>query len=325
MINKIKIYLIMVRFILLFTLTIAIISCSENSTNPENLSAADYFDKAIIDNYSIQKVNYEDLPYNMMPLADLNNTPHPKDADGIQVFEYKGEKYYHPTLLTMQMSWYVDSFIQSGDSIYFKTILNYYDKILELIEETDNTIWIAYPFDYAIHGNIDDVMKAPWYSGMAQGTLLKIFSQLYVLTNDIKYFNQATKVFNTFNSIKGLNKRWITQIDKRNYLWIEEYPDDIVPNNTLNGFLYGLFGIYEYYLISENDHAEFLLKAGITTLKKYLTEFRAEGDLSYYCLKHKQQSRYYHILHIKQIRAIFAYTGDQFFSDMADLFYYDHQ
>ena len=51
--------------------------------------------------------------------------------------------------------------------------------------------------------------------------------------------------------------------------------------------------------------------ASITTIKKYIADFRIPGRISYYCLKHKKQYPDYHKIHTEQLRTLYVFTGDE--------------
>jgi len=159
---------------------------------------------------------------------------------------------------------------------------------------------------------------------MTQGIALMVHSRLFKFTNDSTYLELADKIFNSFFMMPESHDPWITMIDPNNYLWFEEYPDHIYPNYTLNGFIFCLYGIYEYYIFTNNEKAEFLLQAGIATVRNYIEKFRVKGEISYYCLKHKTQNWDYHLIHTQQLKTLYHFTNDTYFSDMADSFYVDY-
>jgi len=55
-----------------------------------------------------------------------------------------------------------------------------------------------------------------------------------------------------------------------------------VPDNVLNGFIFGLFGLYEYWMLTKDPEAKFYIDASLTTLQDKLPLFRNPGGISYY-------------------------------------------
>nr|MBP7434483.1 hypothetical protein [bacterium] len=127
-----------------------------------------------------------------------------------------------------------------------------------------------------------DQFTPSWYSGMAQGRALNLLSMLYEITGRKQYLEAADHTFDSILSLQTLNDDpWISTIDENNYFWIEEYPTD-EPAHVLNGFIFALYGIYEYWIQTESELAEILLNRSIKTLKDHLDLYRRPGEVSKY-------------------------------------------
>lgn len=74
-------------------------------------------------------------------------------------------------------------------------------------------------------------------------------------------------------------------IDATGHLWFEEYPME-APTKVLNGFIFTIFGIYDYYQVTHQTEAKDLLQGGLTTVKDYVAPYRLPENYSRYCLKH---------------------------------------
>jgi len=55
-------------------------------------------------------------------------------------------------------------------------------RLLDRKVQRDAGYFFPYPFDFALHGNTANTIRAPWYSGMAQGLTLSLFSRLADVT-----------------------------------------------------------------------------------------------------------------------------------------------
>ena len=118
-----------------------------------------------------------------------------------------------------------------------------------------------------------------------------------------------------------------TFVDEEGYYWIEEYPinyPEEAADQVLNGFIFSIYGLYDYYLLTKDPDVKKILKASITTVYNYIPEFRDEGDISFYCLKHHHKDIKYHFIHQDQLSTLTNITGDPFFQAMADSLYNDH-
>jgi hypothetical protein len=110
--------------------------------------------------------------------------------------------------------------------------------------------------------------------------------------------------------------------DEQGDVWIEEYIVD-PPSHILNGFMWALWGVYDYAQWSGRDEAHKLWAAGVKTLERRLHEFDT-GWWSLYEARHNGRrmvaSRYYHGLHITQLQVMHRLTGNTFFADAASRF-----
>ena len=140
---------------------------------------------------------------------------------------------------------------------------------------------------------------------MAQGQALSTVSIAYHITNDIKYLNAAHKLFSTL--YKNSETYWCIYLDNNYYYWIEEYPSQYACH-VLNGFLVALWGLWDYYVVSNDENALVLFKASIKTFVDNYANWDAGINKSYYC-KHGidtnvEATPAYHLFHIQQIIGI---------------------
>ena len=90
------------------------------------------------------------------------------------------------------------------------------------------------------------------------------------------------------------------------------------------GFIFGIYGLANYYLETEDPEVKEILSGSITTIEHYIQDFRVEGNISYYCLKHKVQNAVYHKIHTLQLEVLYNYTHNDFFLDMSNEFLDDY-
>lgn len=272
-----------------------------------------------IDKFNINELNVEEKPFVWDKIAPLE-PDFPVDQDGIIFY---ANQYYHPNQLANTGLYYFDSYRKTNNNEYLVRAEKHAKKLIEKSQEIDGALYFPYEFDFKLHDLKDDVLRAPWYSGMAQGEALSLFVRLYQETNQKEYLAAAQKTFKSFSRLGEKNNPWTVYVDSAGYYWIEEYPEES-PDHTLNGFIFGLYGVYDYYELTKDRQAKEISEAALTTLKHYLTEFRKEGGVSYYCLKHQKQDKKYHQTHIEQLNMLYKTTGDEYFKSMADNFYNDY-
>ncbi|MFC1619779.1 D-glucuronyl C5-epimerase family protein [Candidatus Neomarinimicrobiota bacterium] len=295
---------------------LAFLACDEHPADdsPPDLERMDF---------SIIEIPREERIWSGQPRITLE-IYFPADSQGIIIFQYHDSTYYHPMQLAHRQLWYMDSYYLTGEEEYLHRSELYAAKMLEYSMVTEQARYFYHSHDFFLHEIETDVMIAPWCSGMAQGDALSVFVRLYEATEKAEYLELAHQTFRSFTRFKGKSLPWTVRMDNDGYYWIEEYPFK-GGTRVLNGFVYGLSGLYDYYILTGDNAAKELLQAALTTLYHYLPEYRVEGGASYYCLYHKLQSKVYHIRdHLPQLEYLFQITGDPHFETMYDLFYADY-
>jgi hypothetical protein len=210
---------------------------------------------------------------------------------------------------------------ETDDPWYYEHAIAAGHHLVDMSHDYDGAMFFPYEFDYRLHSNSSNVMSAPWYSGMAQGQVLSLFSRLGALTSEPEWEAAAAATLKSFDYVRGEVEPWIVDIDD-NALWIEEYP---APGelHVLNGFMFAMFGLYDYYAWRGDAQAQKLFLQSLHTLRLNVERFREPGGLSAYCLERRVHSNYYHGVHIGQLHAITRMTADPYFASVADLFAVD--
>ena len=298
-------------------LIIGLFSCIENPI--------DSIDEPKLPEFKSYKFDIQDLEYNRLPytgyeLISLDISP--ADSNGIKLYEKFGKVYYHPVILSEHIIRFLDSYIRTESKEYLQYALTYSEKLIEIGTEYNGALFFPYNFELILHDIPSEVLAASWYSGMAQGEALSAFVRLYNITKETKYLPIIEKIFKGFYSFRRESDPWFVYVDENKYYWIEEYPM-MDATHVLNGFIYAIFGLYDYYQLNKDELSRTLIDASLTTLFRHLTEYRVPGYKSYYCLKHKAQGEFYHTVHIIELKKLSEIAGDTYFKDMSDLFYHD--
>lgn len=122
---------------------------------------------------------------------------------------------------------------------------------------------------------------------MAQGQVLQLVFRVYRAAEDNYYLKIANRIFNSFkdfgNRIDGIYPR-VTFSDSESYYWFEEYPSE-QPCQVLNGFILGIMGLYEYYMVTKSPEVKLYIDAALTTLRHNLDLYKNPGGISYLLFK----------------------------------------
>lgn len=162
-----------------------------------------------------------------------------------------------------------------------------------------------------------DTLKAPWYSGLAQGQGISVLVRAHKESGEWRYLDAAQQAFASFQ--RAIDEGGVAFTDESGDLWFEEY---IVspPTHILNGFIWSLWGVYDYFLATQDLTAEKLFCHGVRTLLHNLDRY----DLGFWSLYEQSGTRlpmiasqFYHRLHIVQLRVMHRLTGEEAFARVA--------
>lgn len=270
-----------------------------------------------------------ELPLSSRPNMTYNveaseNYIEPLDADSVELSEYRGIIYYQPVVLSHRCFVFIGTYYHTKEKKYLDRAEKYARKLMSECHIVDGAAYVPYTVWFAVHGDSSVLLIPPWYSAMAQGELLEVVVRLYELTDDPDYLEFSHMLFRSFLRLRGTSDPWVVRIDDDGYYWLEEYPHDTKPGMTLNGFIAGLFGVYDYYQITHSESAKLVWELSLTTLKHYLPDYRRPGQTGYYCLGHRHPAtEYYHGFHSILCERLYKLSGDPFFQQMAAEFRLD--
>ena len=163
-----------------------------------------------------------------------------------------------------------------------------------------------------------DTLKAPWYSALAQGQGISVLVRAHKESGNARYLDAAHQAFAVF--AQPIDRGGVAFTDESGDLWFEEY---IVrpPTHILNGFIWALWGVHDYFLATRDTSAQELFSSGVRTLLHNLGRY----DLGFWSLYEQSgtrlpmvASRFYHNLHIVQLRLMHRLTGEILFIEVAD-------
>ncbi len=290
------------------------------------------FDSTKADKCMGEKFVYDEFTLNSIPDSSLMLNQHLEltpnlhfSKDSFPIFNYEGKSYdFHPGVYTERVLSNIYDYKTTGNELYLKRVLKYYDVLIKNGVQIDSALLFPNNYSFKLHGYKNQQMVPPWFSGFTQGVALSAATRLYKITKDKKYLDDMRRIANSFYFLKPASSDhknvWISCIDSTQNIWFEEYPQEY-PGYTLNGKVFAILGLYEYYLVSSNPEIKKLVLGGLTTIKKNIGRYRMEGTISKYCLKHVANfDTIYHTIHVKQLHTLALITGDTLFEHMSRKF-----
>jgi D-glucuronyl C5-epimerase-like protein len=272
--------------------------------------------------FSLHKLPASARPYaraDPLPLTDRGV----HDASGVRMSRQKGKLYDHPVAQAQYGLGLVDSHRLTGKAAYLTKAVLQAQRLVARRVVRGNGWFYPYRFSFALH-NGPDVLPAPWYSMMAQGQALSLFTRLAETTGEARWRTAADHTFASFLLPFAAGKPWGVYV-KDGLLRLEEYPHPkkLWGDETYNGHVFSLFGLYDYWALTGNATALALLRGALTTARDVLPELHVRNFRSHYCLRHQLDAGQYHTIHVEQQQMLYAMTWDAAFARNADLLYAD--
>ena len=258
-------------------------------------------------------------PYdaNLAPHVDFVAPHH--DRYGVPMSLIDGRLVYKPAGLGQFAINALDGYRRTADPRYLNMARQIARVFVRIGRTSAGGLYIPYQFNFQMHRNPADVIRNPWYSAMAQGLALSLFTRLYQVSGENADLVTARSLYISLRHIGRGTAPWVTWVDGGHYLWLEEYAQRY-PEHTLNGFIFAAFGLYDYWLVTGNPSVLQEFRGAMTTLKAFVMKYRNPGGPIDYCLKHgKPQIKYHHIV-IWQLRFLSVITGDRYFATVANVF-----
>ncbi len=239
------------------------------------------------------------------------------DENGIPMLDYRGDigPQYNPIAIAQYGLARYNRFKRDSRPDDLEPFYRTADWLTENLEENSFGVRVwNHHFDWPHR----QTLIAPWYSGLAQGQGVSVLVRAALESGREIYAEAATAAFRAFTA--GTEEGGVVVRDDDGALWIEEYLLD-PPSHILNGFIWGLWGVYDYWLWSKDAGAEKIFAECVSTLQKNLHRF----DTGYWSLYELPDtgppmltSPYYHFLHVVELRVLHRMTGHEVFAEFAD-------
>ncbi len=240
-----------------------------------------------------------------------------RDADGIPLIDYHGRigRQYNPIAIAQ---WGLGNHSLYGRSHHVERKEKFIaasNWLRRNLARNPHGLWVwNHHFDWEYR----TLLKAPWYSALAQGQGISLLVRAYRETADSAYLHAARQAFESFT--RTMQEGGVCFEDEAGDLWFEEYLVS-PPTHILNGFIWAMWGVWDFYLATGDDAAKQLFFRAVETLCGNLGRY----DLGFWSLYEQSgtllpmvASPFYHRLHIVQLRIMHRLTGESIFERDAD-------
>jgi heparosan-N-sulfate-glucuronate 5-epimerase len=252
-----------------------------------------------------------------MLFAEKADYAGPHDSAGIPMLDYRGKigLQYNPIAIAQWGLANFNRYFSTRDTAAEKKSFQSADWLRANLQPNPFgvPVWNHF-FDWEYR----DTLKAPWYSGLAQGQGISLLLRAAAASGRNEYLDSAQAAFESF--VRQVSDGGVVFIDDQQDPWIEEY---IVtpPTHILNGFIWALWGLYDYSLVFPASPARTLFTQCVATLQRNLGRY----DTGFWSLYEQAgttlpmvASPFYHRLHVVQLRIMHQLTGLAIFAETAD-------
>lgn len=246
--------------------------------------------------------------------ADYHGT---YDSAGIPQLDYHGHigLQYNPIAIAQYGLGNYNLWRRSNDPARKQKFLRIADWLCVHLEPNAHGVAV---WNHHFNWEYRDTLRAPWYSALAQGQGISLLVRAHKETADAKYLDAARQAFVSFE--RPISEGGVVFTDESSDVWFEEYLVS-PPTHILNGFIWALWGVYDYALATKDPRAHNLFASGARTLLHNLAGY----DLGFWSLYEQSSTRlpmvasnFYHRLHIVQLRVMHRLTGEELFATTAD-------
>jgi hypothetical protein len=271
--------------------------------------------------YTPREVAEAAVPYQDQPLSPRQAVGI-VDAQGVRMFQHTdGRIYNHPVAQAQYGISLLNTHRVTGDAWFLDRAQLQANRLVDTHIESRSAWWYPYPFTFELYGIPGDILRTPWYSAMAQGQALSLFTRLHLVTGQPLWRQAADATFTSMTLEPVSGQPWSSRTDGAGYLWLEEYPRSPVTNSerVLNGHIFALYGLWDYWRMTGDDTAAALFDGALTTAARYIPNgFRNTNWASSYSLRNDRPHERYHGIHIGQLLHAHVLTGATVFASLAE-------
>ena len=255
-------------------------------------------------------------PYYMVFESKANYSAYLDDA-GIPMLNYHGTVglHYNPIAIAQYGLGNYNRYHETSDDQSYKKFIRAANWLVENLELNAHGIYVwNHYFDWEYR----DTLKSPWYSALSQGQGISCLLRANQLTGEARYMVAAEKALGSF--LVETDRGGVIFRDSEGDLWLEEAIVD-PPTHILNGFLWAIWGLYDYYLHTKDIRAKKVYDQGVKTLVKNLSGY----DTGFWSLyEHSGEkmmmlaSPFYHSLHIVQLKIMGLLAEENIFGEYSE-------
>lgn len=240
------------------------------------------------------------------------------DSAGVPLLDYRGTLgvRYNPCAIAQLGLGHLSSYLRDGTTHRLEKARAQADWLLQTMDVDADGVG-RWWYDYGNDGFKG--LETPYVSGIAQGQGVSLLLRMHRLLPDRGYGPAASAAFRTFEL--PTDKGGVQHVDDRGRLFLEEFPTSKL-SCILDGFIFAIFAAHDKAELDGDAAAGEILRRSLDTLVSILPDF----DLKFWSrtdlvadMPKMPASPYYHDLHVKQLKALFAIAENDTIRHYAEL------
>ncbi len=249
-------------------------------------------------------------PLDMWPLLAL---PHGTlDEVGVpcNLATKKHPAIYHPTTIAQYALAQWNVYLATGDEKHRQAFMLQAEWLVAHESRfADNAGGWPIPFSVP-----EFYAQEPWLSALTQGNVISVLIRAYQLTGDDVFLEVAHRGVRTFElDIRDGGVSTSIGDDDVFFEEVAVYP----AAHILNGYIFALFGLYDYLALTNDASITALVQRSFATLHTLIDGFDTGYWSRYDLLFRHLAPPFYHALHVEMLEALARYSGCKHCADLA--------
>ena len=271
------------------------------------------------------------VPFADRPPVDVYNPTIELDETGLRIYRRvdTNERADHPVVYAQYGLSALLEYDRTGEEAWLASAIRHAEALVDMRVERDGAWWYPYLFKWTYYQR---TLDAPWWSLMAQGEALSLYSRLATATDEPRWREAADRTWESFPQEYASPGPWGSLVID-DHLFLEAFASTNQPPLLVaNTHVFAMFGLYDYWRLTGNTEAARYFDGGATTvLERIMPLVRVEGEVMHYCVQAEYcqsplwQNQHYHPIFVWQLSTLADITGDTRFAEWSNLLNTDWQ
>ena len=257
------------------------------------------------------------------------------DETGLRIYlriDGAKERAHHPVAYAQYgLSAFIE-YERTGDPSWLASAIRHGEALREMRIERDGAWWYPYDFKWTYYQR---TLNAPWWSLMAQGEAISLYTRLATETGDPdgRWREAADRTWESFRQEYASPGPWGSLVIE-DHLYFEAFAsDNQAPLLVANTHVFAMFGLYDYWRLHGQSRSRpvpstaepppcSIASCRWCGSRASVMNYCVQAE---YCQSPLWQNTHYHPIFVGQLATLAEITGDARFADWSALLASDWQ